>query len=257
MRTSVVYNMGEGDRAVRVMNNQMLVERMQTWRHVFKLDPNRPIEEDAITRLLQSGTDAIVVGGTDGITYRNTHDLMRRVKQTVLPCVQEVSSAKAVVPGFDGFLIPTVLNTNDPEWLIGAHQRTIRYFGDWIPWNLLAVEGYVVLNPEAKVAQLTQANTSLTCQDVLSYARIAEYIFRLPFLYLEYSGTYGDVKVVQAAKEKLHQTKLIYGGGIRSEEQAREMARFADIVVVGNLIYDDIETAIQTVSWVKDTELVS
>lgn len=257
MRTSVVYNMGEGDRTVSVMNNPLLVEWMQTWRHVFKLDPNRPIEEETISRLLQSGTDAIVVGGTDGITYQNTHDLMRRVKQTSLPCVQEVSSAKAVVPGFDGFLIPTVLNTDDAEWLIGAHQRTVKYFGDWIPWDLLAVEGYVVLNPEAKVAQLTQARTSLTCKDVLSYARIAEYIFRLPFLYLEYSGTYGDVEIVQATSEKLQQTKLIYGGGIRSEEQAREMARFADIVVVGNLIYDDLETAIQTVSWVKETELVN
>ncbi|MDQ0416122.1 putative glycerol-1-phosphate prenyltransferase [Croceifilum oryzae] len=234
----------------------MLVERMQTWRHVFKLDPNRPIEEGMIIRLLQSGTDAIIVGGTDGITYQNTHDLMRRVKQTSLPCVQEISNAKAVVPGFDGFCIPVVLNTNDTEWLIGAHQKTMKEFGEWIPWNQVAVEGYVVLNPEAKVAQLTGAQTSLTHDDILAYAQIAEHLFRLPFFYLEYSGVYGDARVVQATAQKLKNTKLIYGGGIRLENQAREMAQFADIVVVGNLIYDDIEVALQTVSWVKETKRI-
>ncbi|WP_033699949.1 geranylgeranylglyceryl/heptaprenylglyceryl phosphate synthase, partial [Bacillus thuringiensis] len=38
---------------------------------------------------------------------------------------------------------------------------------------------------------------------------------------------------------------------ISNAEQAKEMAQYADTVVVGNIIYDDIKSALKTVKAVK------
>ena len=46
-------------------------------------------------------------------------------------------------------------------------------------------------------------------------------------------------------KAELKQAKLYYGGGISNAEQAKEMAQYADTVVVGNIIYDDIKATLK------------
>jgi len=88
---------------------------------------------------------------------------------------------------------------------------------------------------------------------VVAYARMAENFFKLPVFYLEYSGMYGNLEVVSAVKNELKHTKLFYGGGIKSAKQAEEMARVADTVVVGNIIYEDLKAALATVKAVKNT----
>lgn len=75
----------------------------QDWKHVFKLDPDKPVTDEALERLCMSGTDAIVVGGTTGVTFDNTVDLLARIRQYELPCVLEISNQEAIVPGFDYF----------------------------------------------------------------------------------------------------------------------------------------------------------
>ncbi|MEI2400948.1 geranylgeranylglyceryl/heptaprenylglyceryl phosphate synthase, partial [Paenibacillus phytohabitans] len=84
-----------------------------------------------------------------------------------------------------------------------------------------------------------------------AYAAMAEKMFSLPIFYLEYSGTYGDKEIVEAVSDNLQTTKLFYGGGIKTPDQAKEMAGCADTIVVGNIIYEDINTALKTVQAVK------
>ena len=38
---------------------------------------------------------------------------------------------------------------------------------------------------------------------------------------------------------------------LQSVEQAKEMAQFADVIVVGNIIYENLEEALETVTAVK------
>jgi putative glycerol-1-phosphate prenyltransferase len=80
-------------------------------------------------------------------------------------------------------------------------------------------------------------------------------MFKFPVFYLEYSGTYGDPKLVEKVKTVLEDTVLFYGGGIRTAAQAAEMARAADVVVVGNVVYENIHEAVKTVRVVKQTGL--
>ena len=76
------------------------------WKHVFKLDPNKEITDDQLEKLCESGTDAIIIGGTDGVTLENVLDLMARVRRYTVPCVLEISSIETVTPGFDLYFIP-------------------------------------------------------------------------------------------------------------------------------------------------------
>ncbi len=224
---------------------------VREWRHVFKLDPNKIISDEHLERICESGTDAIIVGGTDGVTLENVLDLMARVRRYTVPCVLEISSIETITPGFDLYFIPTVLNSRNPKWITGLHQQAIKEYGEIMNWDEFSFLGYCILNKDCKAARLTEANTDLSKEDVAAYAMMAERMFHLPVFYLEYSGAYGEPDVVKEVKNALENTLLFYGGGISNREQASEMAALADVVVVGNSLYENIEEALQTVKAVK------
>ncbi|MEH7545538.1 MULTISPECIES: heptaprenylglyceryl phosphate synthase [Bacillaceae] len=224
---------------------------IREWRHVFKLDPNKEITDDQLETICESGTDAVIVGGTDGVTLENVLDLMARIRRYTVPCVLEVSSIESVTPGFDLYFIPTILNSRDPKWITGLHHQAVKEFGEVMDWNEFFMEGYCILNEDCKAAKLTKADADLTVEDVKAYAMMAEKMYHLPIFYLEYSGKYGDPVVAAAAKKVLEKTTLFYGGGITSFEQAAEMAKYADVIVVGNVIYEDFQKALETVKAVR------
>jgi len=229
----------------------VLKQIVQAWRHVFKLDPDRPIDDQTLEAVCSSGTDAIMVGGSSGVTYDNTDSLLARIRKFQIPCVLEVSALEAIVPGFDLFLIPMVLNSGDPQWLIGNQAQAAEMYGEMIPWDTLVPEGYIVLNPDSTVARRTEANTSLTDTEAAAYAQIADRMFQLPIVYVEYSGTFGDMELVSAVGRRLEHSRLFYGGGIVDKETARLAASACDTVVVGNIIYSDLDKALETVAAVK------
>lgn len=224
---------------------------VREWRHVFKLDPNKEITDEELERICESGTDAILVGGTDGVTLEGVLDLMARIRRYTVPCILEVSTIDSITPGFDFYFIPTVLNSGNPEWITGLHHKAVKEYGDLMDWDELKMEGYCILNPDCKAARLTQAKTELSAEDVQAYAIMAEKMFNLPIFYLEYSGTYGNPEYVKAAKDVLDQTVLFYGGGIETAQQAAEMAAHADVIVVGNVIYSNLDEALKTIASVK------
>ncbi|MEM1503542.1 heptaprenylglyceryl phosphate synthase [Domibacillus sp. 8LH] len=226
---------------------------VREWRHVFKLDPNKPIDDELLERVCESGTNAIVVGGSDGVTLDNVLDLMVRVRRFPLPCVLEVSSLEIVTPGFDLYLIPTVLNTNRAEWITGLHVEAMKEYGDLMDPGELIVEGYCIANPDCKAAKLTGVSEKPDTEDVIAYARLAGHLWKLPVFYLEYSGTYGDLEAAQQAGEVLKETETVffYGGGIQTAQQAKEIGQYADVVVVGNAVYEKPEEALKTVAAVQ------
>ncbi|MFT0803727.1 heptaprenylglyceryl phosphate synthase [Bacillus swezeyi] len=222
------------------------------WKHVFKLDPNKEITDDQLEQLCESGTDAILIGGSDGVTEDDVLRLMSKVRRFLVPCILEVSTIDAIVPGFDLYFIPTVLNSNDPDWIVGLHKEAMKEYGELMSPEEIVVEGYCILNGDCKAAALTNADAALDLEDVKAYARMAEHLFRLPIFYLEYSGRLGDAEIVKETKAVLNDTTLFYGGGIQDPETAVKMADHADVIVVGNAIYEDFGQALKTVKAVKE-----
>ncbi len=238
---------------MKLLGEIILKQEIKRWQHLFKLDPAKEISDENLQQLCESGTDAVIIGGTDQITEENVLSLLYRVRQYTVPCIQEISTLNSVTPGFDYYFIPMVLNSTEKKWLMDIHHEAIKRYKSMINWDEIVMEGYCILNEQSKAFQLT--NCSLPDEeDVLTYAFIAEKIFKLPIFYLEYSGTYGDPGLVKKVKNELEGTSLVYGGGITTASEAKEMAQHADIIVVGNSIYTDFTEALTTVSAVKESQ---
>jgi len=225
------------------------------WDHVVKVDPDKDlVEGETFSDVAATGTDAIAIGGTTGMTPGKMADVIAACGQYDVPVYQEPSSPGVVVDddALEGYLIPTVFNAGDAFWVTGAHKEWVRA-DDVLDWSRTATEAYVVLNPDSAVARYTEADCDQSPEDVAAYAAVAERLFGQPIVYLEYSGTLGDPETVAAGADALREATLFYGGGIGDYDSAREMATHADVVVVGDLVHDEGCDAVrETVEGARD-----
>jgi len=224
------------------------------WDHVLKVDPDKDLP-DGVTfeDVCATGTDAIEIGGTTGVTDEKMAAVIDACGAYEVPLYQEPSNPGVVVhrPEVDGYLIPTVFNAPDAAWVVGAHKEWVKVDSE-IDWSRTWTEAYVVLNPDAAVATYTGADCDQSAEDVAAYARVAERLFGQPIVYVEYSGMLGDPEKVAAANDALDSAALFYGGGIRDYDAAYEMRRHADTVVVGDLLHDEgVEAVRDTVEGAK------
>jgi len=227
----------------------------EQWDHVLKVDPDKELYEDeTFEDVAATGTDALEIGGTTGMTTEKMERVVDACAAADIPVYQEPSNPGVVIDhgGLDGYLVPTVLNAGDPFWITGAHKEWAR-IDDGLNWDRTWTEAYIVLNPEAAVASYTDADCDLSAEDVAAYAGVAERLFGQDIVYLEYSGTYGDAEKVAAAADELDDATLFYGGGVHGYESAREMGQHADTVVVGDLLHDEgVDAVAETVDGAKD-----
>ncbi len=207
------------------------------WKHITKLDPDRPNDRNLIAKVVGSGTDAVMISGTQRITDKNIKSLVGMLADYDLPRILEPATPDCIsYDGVDHVFVPSVMNASDPAFVVGKHKEWVQHYD--IRWDMVVPEAYIVLNPDSAVGRLTRANTELSADEVASYALCSEKYFKFPIIYVEYSGTYGDPKIVSAAHDRLDEAVLFYGGGITDREGALEMLGCADTIVVGNVLYD-------------------
>jgi phosphoglycerol geranylgeranyltransferase len=225
------------------------------WDHIVKIDPDKELAPgDTFEDVCRTGTDAIEIGGTLDVTADNTQRIIDACKKYDVPLYQEPSNPAVVVDdeSLEGYLVPIVLNAGDIFWVVGAHKEWIR-MEESLDWEKTNTEAYIVLNPEASVAALTEADCEQSPEDVAAYAAVAERMLHQEIVYVEYSGTFGDPAVVAAAQEALDESVLFYGGGITDYDSAYTMAEHADVIVVGNLLHDrGADVVAETVDAAKD-----
>lgn len=218
----------------------------KNWNHITKLDPDKHVSQNDLKTIVESGTDAIMISGTQNITSKNTAQLISRLKDYKIPKLIEPATPEAVMyEDIDYIFVPLVINAGDLKWVVGKHVEWIRTHT--IQWDRVIPEAYIVLNPESAVAKLTKSMTDLTPDEVIAYAQYAEKYLHLPIIYIEYSGTYGDPGMVKELSESLNEASLFYGGGIDSKEKAAEMKSYADVIIVGNVVYTSIDKFLETI----------
>lgn len=227
------------------------------WDHIVKIDPDKTLfEGETFEDVCATGTDAIAVGGTTGMTEEKMSRVIEACGNHHLPVYIEPSHDGAVVhtDALDGYLIPVVFNAGDVAWTTGVHKEWVRLDGD-IDWEKTFTEAYIVLNPDSSVGELTQADCDLDPDEVAAYAEVAEQMFGQSIVYVEYSGMLGDPETVQAAHDALDTASLFYGGGIHDYDSAHEMAQHADTIVVGDLVHDEgVDAVRETVRGAKDVD---
>ena len=222
----------------------------QKFKHITKLDPDKNNSPEVLQRVIDSDTDAIMISGTQGITSSKVNDLYKILKdRSDKPLLVEPVSKSAIVYDIDFLYIPVVLNTNILDWVQSMH---IDWLGDLVkadknlPWDRVVSEGYIILNPDSTVAKVTKANTNITKEKVASYASYGQ-LLGLDAIYLEYSGTYGNVDTVKFTKKFMKKSQYFYGGGITNKEQSAEMLQYADTIFVGNIIYTNTDAYLDTI----------
>ena len=222
----------------------------QNFKHITKLDPDKNNSPEILQVVIESNTDAIMISGTQGITKANVKELYKTLKdKTDKPLLVEPVSKSAIIYDIDYLYLPVVLNTNVLDWVQNMH---IDWLGDLVkadknlPWDRVVSEGYIILNPESTVAKVTKANTNISKEKVASYASYGQ-LLGLDAIYLEYSGTYGNVETVKFTKKFMKKSKYFYGGGISNREQSVEMQKLADTIFVGNIIYTNTQAYLATI----------
>ncbi|MDZ7730400.1 MAG: putative phosphoglycerol geranylgeranyltransferase [Natrialbaceae archaeon] len=227
----------------------------ESWDHVLKIDPDKELPPDvSYADICSVGTDVISAGGTTGVTREKMERVIEACADADVPLYVEPSNLDVVVEanGVSGYLVPVVFNAGAPFWITGAHKEWLRSSPD-IPWDRVAMEAYIVLNPDSDVARYTQSTCDLEPDEVAAYARVADRLFNQEIVYIEYSGMLGDPTVLEAAAEAVSEASIFYGGGIHDYDSAHQMASIADTIVVGNLVHDeDLDAVRETVRAAKD-----
>jgi len=226
------------------------------WRLIAKLDPDKPVSSEILTVVSHPGFDAVVVGGTQGITFDNTKQLIEKIRSSGYngPLVQEISNPRAVVAGVDAYFVPFVLNASEKKWFSDYYFEALTVYGRLIDWGRVLVEGYIICNPDSAAGKVTGTGP-VGVEEAQVYAAMAEGIYNFPLLYIEYSGSFGEIDLVKAVSVRRRRIHLVYGGGIAEVAMARAMAGYADTLVIGNIFYEDCGSARNIAQYMHDSRI--
>lgn len=210
--------------------------------HMTLIDPEKQSPEESAEIALKAcraGTDAIMVGGSTGVTQANLDETCVQIKRNCkLPLIYFPSGANAISSKCDAIYFMSMLNSRNVKNITGEHAKgapIIKKLG-LEPISM----GYVIVEPGMKVGEVGEAEVVRRGEfdRLIGYALTAEY-FGMDLLYLEAgSGAPEPVPLdmIAAAREAV-EIPLVLGGGIVTPEQAKQMAAAgADIIVTGTLV---------------------
>lgn len=244
------------------------------WNHITKVDPESEKELPLAYPLYLSHTSAVSVGGSQDVTARNSEETFELITAANVSAFHEPSASTHVTESTreyaDFLAVPEVLN-GDSESLVGTLGKGIEHvrtdlgpsiveekfgtalndlFGDRLG-NFAAAymmaesvfEAYIIMNTDsaaAREANVTEENL-LTPQEAKERALAAEYHLESEVIYLEYSGTFGGeqaLEILEAIDDGISRSRLWYGGGLDSRENATAVLDAgADAVIVGDIFH--------------------
>ncbi|MCK9151711.1 geranylgeranylglyceryl/heptaprenylglyceryl phosphate synthase [Methanobacterium alcaliphilum] len=231
--------------------NDILKERKI---HLTLLDPQEQTPQDAVEiakAAVAGGSDGIMLGGstTDASELDATAKALQ--ENIDVPIVLFPGNTNGVSKYADAIFFMSLLNSANPYWIIGAQALgalTVKKAGiETIPM------GYVVVEPGGTVGWVGDAKLIPRQKPDIAaaYAMAAEFM-GMRLFYLEAgSGAdqHVDPKMIGAVK-KFTNHLVIVGGGIRSGQDAMEVAAAgADIIVTGTVVEDsdDVEEKIKEI----------
>lgn len=229
--------------------------------HITLIDPEKVTPPQA-SRIAESsrnsGTSAIMVGGSTFVSQTHLDSVIRAIRRTVkIPTILFPNNVTGISRYADAIWFMSLLNSVDPYFIIGAHilgAPLVKKYGlEPIPM------GYVIVGEGGTAGIVGRAIPVPYSKPELAaaHALAAQYL-GMRFIYLEGgSGTKNPVppEMIRTVKHYID-IPLIVGGGIRTKEQALDAASAgADVIVTGNVIESTDATRIvsEIIDGVKGT----
>lgn len=203
-------------------------------------DKQQPADSAGIAHKAEElGTDAIMVGGSTGVTQENLDATVDMIKSSCrLPVIYFPSGANAIARRCDAVYFMSMLNSRNVRNVTGEHWRgapIIRKMG----LETISM-GYVIVAPGMKVGEVGEAD--LVQRDDLERAvgyAIAAEMFGMDLFYLEAgSGAPSPVppEMVRAVKTNIRMPVIVGGGITKAGHVTPLLKAGADIFVTGTLV---------------------
>ena len=222
---------------------ERLLEMRRTSRlHMTLLDPDKQSAEDAgalAGEVTRAGTDAIMIGGSTGVTQDTVDATVLAIKAaTKVPVILFPSSAGNLSRHADALYFMSLLNSKDPRLIVGEQRRAAPLIR---AWHLEAIPmAYLVVEPGMRAGEVGRAAPIPRSKpDVAAEYALAAQMFGMRLVYLEAGSgapSPAPATMIRAVREAIS-IPLIVGGGIRDEGTARTVAEAgADVVVTGTIV---------------------
>ncbi|MFP3292887.1 MAG: geranylgeranylglyceryl/heptaprenylglyceryl phosphate synthase [Nitrososphaeria archaeon] len=203
------------------------------------IDPARRESPRAIRAALESGVDAFLVGGSTLVDRDSLDGAIDEIRSASdAPVILFPGNVNGLTPRADAVLFISLLNSDDPYYVIGAQvlgAPLVKKYGlEALPTGYLVLRGGSTVSHVGRVRELPPGKPEL----VAMYA-MAAYMMGMRFLYLEAgsgAAAHVDPGEVGAARSA-HGGFLMVGGGLRSPEAAAAVAAAgADGLVFGTAL---------------------
>lgn len=228
--------------------------------HMTLIDPanqSPTIAGEIAETVARLGSDAIMVGGSTGVTTENLEQSVIEIKKRCdVPVILFPAGAKALTNHVDAIYFISLLNSRNVKCVVREQMEgalIIKQLGiEPIP------TGYLVFEPGMKVAEVGEADVIAQndIKSAVAYALTAQYL-GMKLLYLEAgSGAPTPIspEIICAVKKEIS-IPLVVGGGLRTPEMIRKTIEAgADIVVTGTVAefaYDLEEVMAKIIGAVK------
>ena len=210
--------------------------------HMTLLDPDKQTPRDAAalsSDAAAAGTDAIMVGGSTGVTQDKVDATVLAIKEAAkLPVILFPASAANLSPHADALYFMSLLNSRDPRLIVGEQRLAAPIVRAWgleaIPMAYLVVEPGMRAGEVGDAELISRKNPTVAVQ----YALAAQ-MLGMKLVYLEAgSGAPEPIpdRVIRAVRDAID-IPVVVGGGIRTPEAAQAVTRAgADIVVTGTIV---------------------
>jgi phosphoglycerol geranylgeranyltransferase len=210
--------------------------------HITLIDPEKVMASQASAiaeRAGESGTSAIMVGGSTFVSTKHLDDVVKAIKRAVeIPVILFPNNVTSISRYADAIWFMSLLNSVDPYFIIGAQVLGAplirKYRLEPIPM------GYIIIGEGGTAGIVGKAVPIPYDKPELAVAHaLAGQYLGMRFIYLEAgSGAKKPVprEMIRAVKQCID-VPVIVGGGIRSKLQALAAASAgADIIVTGNIV---------------------
>ncbi len=213
--------------------------------HMTLLDPDEQSPEQAAnisTQAVLAGSDAIMLGGSTGLTQELVDATVDAIKEAVdVPVILFPTMASAVSLKADAIYFMSLLNSKNPRFLLGEQMKAAALIkkSGLEPISM----GYIIVEPGMEAGMVGEAECvgREDVQTAVGYS-VAGELLGMKFIYLE-AGSGAPEPVPPLLISGVKQTidiPLIVGGGIRKPEQARAAAQAgADIIVTGTVVEEE------------------